>query len=130
MSTCATSHTHTAPLSHDTLVRTCAHAHAHSQTERFTHTDGISLVRRVPSPNRYMAVARFCFCKNNKRTIDRGKTQPDTHMHTHAHTYAHTYANTYAHTVAYIHTYTHEHTQIHKRTCAHTHIHSNVCVHV
>jgi len=30
-----------------------------------------SLVRRVPSPNRYMAVARFCFCKNNKRTIDR-----------------------------------------------------------
>ena len=27
-------------------------------------------VRRVPSPNRYMAVARFCFCKNNKRTID------------------------------------------------------------
>jgi len=27
--------------------------------------------RRVPSPNRYMAFARFCFCKNNKRTIDR-----------------------------------------------------------
>jgi hypothetical protein len=26
-------------------------------------------MRRVPSPNRYMAVARFCFCKNNKRTI-------------------------------------------------------------
>jgi len=25
--------------------------------------------RRVPSPNRYMAVASFCFCKNNKRTI-------------------------------------------------------------
>jgi hypothetical protein len=30
-----------------------------------------SPVRRVPSPNRYIAVARFCFCKNNKRTIDR-----------------------------------------------------------
>jgi hypothetical protein len=30
-----------------------------------------SPVRRVPSPNRYMAVARFCFCKNNKRTINR-----------------------------------------------------------
>jgi hypothetical protein len=29
---------------------------------------------RVPSPNRYMAVARFCFCKNNKRTIDRSIT--------------------------------------------------------
>jgi hypothetical protein len=27
--------------------------------------------RRVPSPNRYMAFAKFCFCKNNKRTIDR-----------------------------------------------------------
>ena len=27
--------------------------------------------QRVPSPNRYMAVARFCFCKNNKRMIDR-----------------------------------------------------------
>jgi hypothetical protein len=25
--------------------------------------------RRVPSPNRYMAFAKFCFCKNNKRTI-------------------------------------------------------------
>ena len=28
-----------------------------------------SLERRVPSLNRYMAVASFCFCKNNKRTI-------------------------------------------------------------
>ena len=27
--------------------------------------------RRVPSPNRYMAFAKFCFCKNNKSTIDR-----------------------------------------------------------
>jgi hypothetical protein len=27
-------------------------------------------VRRVPSPNRYIAVAKFCFCKNNKRLID------------------------------------------------------------
>jgi hypothetical protein len=27
--------------------------------------------RRVPSPNRYMAFAKFCFCKNNKRMIDR-----------------------------------------------------------
>ena len=25
--------------------------------------------RRVPSPNRYIAVASFCFCKNNKRLI-------------------------------------------------------------
>ena len=29
-----------------------------------------SPVRRVPSPNRYIAVAKFCFCKNNKRLID------------------------------------------------------------
>jgi len=29
-----------------------------------------SPVRRVPSPDRYTVVARFCFCKNNKRTID------------------------------------------------------------
>ena len=27
------------------------------------------LLRRVLSPNRYMAFARFCFCKNNKRMI-------------------------------------------------------------
>jgi hypothetical protein len=27
--------------------------------------------RRVPSPNRYMAFAKFCFCKNNKRTNQR-----------------------------------------------------------
>jgi len=25
--------------------------------------------RRVPSPNRYIAEAKLCFCKNNKRTI-------------------------------------------------------------
>ena len=29
-----------------------------------------SPVRRVPSPNRYIAVAKFCFCKNNKRLVD------------------------------------------------------------
>ena len=28
-----------------------------------------SPVRRVPIPNRYTAKAKFCFCKNNKRTI-------------------------------------------------------------
>ena len=28
-----------------------------------------SPVRRVPSPNRYIAVAKFCFCKNNKRLV-------------------------------------------------------------
>jgi hypothetical protein len=38
-----------------------------------------SPVRRVPSPNRYMAVARFCFCKNNKRTIDRDERTDLTH---------------------------------------------------
>ena len=32
--------------------------------------------RRVPSPNRYMAFAKFCFCKNNKRTIVVGKANP------------------------------------------------------
>ena len=26
-------------------------------------------VRRVPSPNRYTAEAKLCFCKNNKRMI-------------------------------------------------------------
>ena len=31
----------------DTLVRTCAHAHAHSQTDRFTHRDGISTCTHV-----------------------------------------------------------------------------------
>ena len=29
-----------------------------------------SPVRRVPSPNRYIAIAKFCFCKNNKRLIE------------------------------------------------------------
>jgi hypothetical protein len=28
--------------------------------------------RRVPSPNRYIAYAKFCFCKNNKRIIIKG----------------------------------------------------------
>jgi len=28
--------------------------------------------RRVPSPNRYIADAKFCFCKNNKRIIIEG----------------------------------------------------------
>ena len=29
----------------------------------------ISIIPRVPSPNRYIADAKFCFCKNNKRII-------------------------------------------------------------
>ena len=28
--------------------------------------------RRVPSPNRYIADAKLCFCKNNKRMIIQG----------------------------------------------------------
>jgi hypothetical protein len=39
-----------------------------------------ALQRRVPSPNRYMAFAKFCFCKNNKRTIDRGSHCPGGHL--------------------------------------------------
>jgi hypothetical protein len=38
----------------------------------FLETHKTAMVRnviRVPSPNRYMAFAKFCFCKNNKRTI-------------------------------------------------------------
>jgi hypothetical protein len=35
-----------------------------------------SPVRRVPSPNRYIAVTKFCFCKNNKRLIVVGRGDP------------------------------------------------------
>ena len=84
MSTCATSHTHTAPLSHDTLVRTCAHAHAHSQTDRFTHTDGISQERHTQT--------HTC-------------THVRTHIHTHEQTQTHkrTCARTHIYTNVYLH---------------------------
>ena len=88
MSTCATSHTHTAPLSHDTLVRTCAHAHAHSQTDRFTHTDGISQERHTQT--------HTC---THVRTHVRTHSCLHTHIHTHEHTQTHkrTCAHTHIH---------------------------------
>ena len=59
-----------------------------------------SPVRRVPSPNRYIAVAKFCFSKNNKRLIDCEKASRGplrvllkmlpTHARAHAHTCPHT----------------------------------------
>jgi len=56
----------------DTLVHTCAHAHAHSQADRFTHTDGIA---------------------QEKHT----QTHACTHMHTRTYaqlpTYTHTHMN-------------------------------------
>jgi hypothetical protein len=33
--------------------------------------------RRVPSPNRYIVDAKFCFCKNNKRIIIIRKKRED-----------------------------------------------------
>jgi hypothetical protein len=33
------------------------------------HAEARMSERRVPSPNRYRADAKFCFCKNNKRII-------------------------------------------------------------
>ncbi len=77
----------------DTLVRTCAHAHAHSQTDRFTRTDGISQERHT-------------------------QTHTCTHMHTHAHTYAHTVA--YIQTYTHEHTHTNDHALIQAYTQSHT----------
>ena len=91
MSTCVTSHTHTAPLSHDTLVHTCAHAHAHSQTDRFTHRDGIPQERH----------------------------DQDSRRHTHAHTYTHVLTHSCLHT--HIHTSTHTDTQKNMRAHTHIH---------
>ena len=97
---------------------TCAHMstctlHVHSQTDRFTHTDGISQERHT-------------------------HTHPRTHMHTRTYTklptYTHehtqTHKRTCARTCLHTHINTNEHTQTHKRTCTHTHIYTNVCVHV
>ena len=86
MSTCTTSHTHTAPLSHDTLVRTCAHAHAHSQTDHFTHADGISQKRHTHAHTW------------NKRTHTQLPTYTHTHMNTHRHTKEHARTRTYRQT--------------------------------
>jgi hypothetical protein len=66
MSTCATSHTHTAPLSHALgLAHLCAHAHmhmnTHSQTDGITHRYGIPQERHT-------------------------QTHTCTHMHTRTHT--------------------------------------------
>ena len=109
--TCATSHTHTAPLSHALgLTHLCAHAHAHahSQTDRFTHTDGISHERHT-------------------------QTHTCTHMHTRTHTQLPTY--TYTHDTQKNMS---AHTHVHKRLCAcvthtcthmqHTYLHTS-CLH-
>ena len=62
--------------------------------------------RRVPSPNRYMAFARFCFCKNNKRTININDTDTDTDTPAHRHRYTnrHTSASTQTQTQTKTHT--------------------------
>jgi hypothetical protein len=113
ISTCATSHTHTAPLSHALgLTYLCAHAHMHMHTARQTasHTQT-------------------------------GYHRKDTPRHTHAHTHAHTVA--YIHTYTHEHTQTHTsehaliqtHTHIHTRLCdthMHTHatpVHTHGCLH-
>ena len=92
MSTCATSHSHTAPLSHNTLVRTCAHAHAHSQTDRFTHTDGISQERHTQT-----------------HTCTHVRTHVLTHscLHTHIHTCNHTETQKKMRSFKRTHIYTH-----------------------
>ena len=103
MSTCATLHTHTAPLSHDTLVRTCAHAHAHSQTDRFTHRDGISQERHTQT--------HTCTTQKNMRA--------QTHIH-----------KRFSACVTYIcthmqHPYLHTHaTPVRTHGCLHTHRHT------
>ncbi len=42
------------------------HMHEWEYEDAATHAH----ILGVPSPNRYIAVAKFCFCKNNKRLID------------------------------------------------------------
>jgi hypothetical protein len=91
MSTCATSHTHTAPLSHALGLTHCAHAHMH------THTDGTSQERHTQTHTH----AHTC-----------------THMHTRTQpqlpTYTHTQMNTHRHAKEHARAHTH----IHKRLCA------------
>ena len=60
---------HSTSLTRHTCA-TCAHAHAHSQTDRFTHTDGISQERHT-------------------------QTHTCTHMHTRTHTQLPTYTHTH-----------------------------------
>ena len=97
------------------LIRhTCAHANAHSQTDRFTHRDGISQERHT-------------------------QTHTCTHMHTHAHTCTHMHKRTHTQLPTYTHThmntcrYTKEHaliqtnTQTYTQTYTRPHTHS--CTH-
>ena len=100
MSTSATSHTHTAPLSHALgLAHLCAHAHMHMHTARQTasHTDT-------------------------------GYHRKDTPRHTHAHTCTHVRTHSCLHT--HIHTCKHTETQKNIRSFKRTHIYTHVSVHV
>jgi hypothetical protein len=103
----------------DTLVRTCAHAHAHSQTDRFTHTDGISQERHTHRhTHEHTQLPTYIHTLMN--------THRHTKEHVRAHTYTQTFIQTDIHTHYYTHTHTHTHTCAHMNThsCLHTHIHT------
>ena len=98
ISTCATSHTHTAPLSHALgLTHLCARAHMHMHKARQTasHTQT-------------------------------GHHRKDTPRHTHAHTYVNTHSHSVAYMSTRTHMKTHRHTKEHAR--AHTHTQTFVCM--
>ena len=101
----------------DTLVRTCAHAHAHSQTDRFTHTDGIS----------QEGVENTKLSTNKQHTLSK-----DTPRHTHAHTCntrTHTQLPTYTHTHMNNRRHTKEHALIQTHTQTHTRTHAQLQMH-
>ena len=117
MSTCATLHTHTAPLSHALgLTHLCAHAHMHMHTARQTasHTDGISQERHTKTracTHMHIQILTHSCLHTHMNTHEH--TQLPTYTHTHSHLQR-SYIHTRPHTDAYIHKYTHEHTQTHK----------------
>ena len=134
----------------DTLVRTCTHAHAHSKTDRITHTDGIPQERHTQTHTcthvrthvRTQTVAYIhTYISYTPTNHETSQIFTNTHAdvracapaHTHTlkrtrahHAYGYAMGAPAVHTLAYIHTYTHEHTQTHKRTCAH----SNICTNI
>jgi len=100
----------------DTLVRTCAHAHAHSQTDRFTHTDGISQERHTQTHT----------CTHmHTRTYTQLPTYTHTHMNTHRHTKEHARTHTYTQTFVCICDTTHMHTRACTKLPTYTHTHMN-----
>jgi len=118
----------------------CAHAHAHSQTDRFTHRDGISQERLTQThtcthmQNTYAHTVAYIHTYTHENTQTHKSMRSFKHIHNHTHAHTHSCTRTQKHTqrerktgyhMNKTHTYTNVDTYRHTHKHLHTHMHAH-----